>query len=145
MKGDLIMETKSNGFLKVTGIIMIIGGSLGFIFGIIALLGVALVVSLAIAAGVDVNSGLLTFAAILVVVGAVVQFIAGIVGVKNAAKPEKAQTCITFGILCVAISILGQILNIVAGGNFSVVTLITGLVLPVLYLIGAFQNKSRIA
>jgi len=137
-------EKKSNGFLKVTGILMIIGGSLGFIFSIIAVLGVALVVALAEAAGVDAKAGLLTFAAILAIVSSVVSFIAGIIGVKNAAKPEKAQTCIVFGILCIVLSILGQILTMVAGGSFNVVGLFTGLVIPVLYLIGAFQNKNRI-
>jgi len=138
MKGDLFkMETKSNGFLKVTGILMIIGGVLGFIVGIIAVLGVAVL------AAAGASSGLLTVASLLVVVSSVVSFIAGIVGVANAARPEKAQTCIVFGILVVALSILGNILTVVAGGKFSVPSLFTGLVIPVLYLIGAFQNKSR--
>ena len=133
------METKSNGFLKVTGILMIIGGVLGVIIGIIAAIGVALLSAL------DINSGLLTFAAILLIVSSIVSFIAGIVGVSNAARPEKAQTCIVFGIIVVVLSILSNVLTVVGGGKFSVPSLFTGLLLPVLYLVGAFQNKSRAA
>lgn len=136
------MERKSNGFLKVTGILMIIGGVFSGIMGIIAVVGVGV---LAAAAGGEVNVGLLVFAAILTLVGALVSFIAGIIGVANAAKPEKAMVCIVFGILTVAFSVLGTILTTAAGGKFSVFGLLLGLVLPVLYLIGAFQNKKLAA
>ncbi|MGI5849511.1 MAG: hypothetical protein ACOX8Q_05540 [Christensenellales bacterium] len=134
------MERKSNGFLKVTGILMIIGGGLGIILGIIAVLGVSLLVA---ALGAEADLGLLTFAAVLSLVGAAVSLVAGILGVANAAKPEKATVCIVFGILTAVFSVLGNILTAAGGGDFSVISLITGLILPVLYLIGAFQNKKR--
>ena len=133
------MENKSNGLLKVAGILMIIGGIAGIIVGIIALIGVGVLAAL------GANSGLLSFAVILVIVGAIVQLIAGIVGSKNAAKPEKAQTCVVFGIIVIALSVLGTILGLVAGGSFNVLTLVTGLAVPILYLIGAFQNKAKAA
>jgi len=129
------MEVKSNKFLKVTGVLMIIGGIISIILGVIAVLGVGLLAAL------GANSGLLTFGAILVLVGGVVSLIAGIAGVKNAAKPEKEQTCITLGILTAIISVLGNVLGIAAGGGFDIAGFITGLLLPALYLIGAFQNK----
>lgn len=131
------METKSNGFLKVTGILMIISGALGIIFGIISVLGVGVLAAL------GANSGLLTFAAILALVSGVASLVAGIMGVKNAAKPEKAMQCIILGFLTAALSILGNVLTVVGGGDFSVINLVLGLVIPVLYLIGAFQNKQR--
>ncbi|NLX95845.1 MAG: hypothetical protein GXY83_06690 [Rhodopirellula sp.] len=131
---------KSNGFLKVTGILMIIGGGLGIILGIIAVLGTSALVA---AFGAEVNLGLLTFAAILSLIGAAVSLAAGIVGVANAAKPAKAMVCIVFGILTAVFSVLGNVLTAAAGGSFSVVNLILGLALPVLYLIGAFQNRNR--
>ncbi|MGI6174762.1 MAG: hypothetical protein ACOYJC_01100 [Christensenellales bacterium] len=136
------MERKSNGFLKVTGILMIIAGGLGIIFGIIAVLGVSLLVA---ALGAEASLGLLTFAAILSLVSAAISLVAGILGVANAAKPEKATVCIVFGILTAVLSVLGNILTTAGGGDFSVLNLILGLVLPVLYLIGAFQNKQRAA
>ena len=132
------MEKKANGLLKVVGILMIIFGALGMIFGLIAVIGVG---ALAALLGADANVGLLTVAAILYLIGTIITFIAGIVGVKNAAKPEKAQTCIIFGILAAAFSVLGNILTMVGGGSFNAFGLLSGLVIPVLYLIGAFQNK----
>lgn len=134
------METKSNGFLKVTGILMIIGGSISIILGIIAVVGVG---ALVILIGDEANMGLLMFGAVLVLVSAVVSLIAGIVGVKNAAKPEKAMTCIVYGILTAVLAVLGNILSVVGGADFNVIGLAIGLVLPALYLIGAFQNKKR--
>ena len=135
------MERKSNGFLKVTGILMIIGGGLSIILGIIAMLGVALIVS---ALGTEEMLSLMIFATILSLLGAIVSLVAGILGVANAAKPEKANICIVFGILAAMLSVLGNVLTATSGGTFSVFNLILGLVLPVLYLIGAFQNKARV-
>ena len=131
------MESKSNRFLKVAGILMIIGGSISTIFGIIAVIGVG---ALAILVGSEANLGLLTLGAVLILVSAVVSLVAGIVGVKNASKPEKAKICIIFGILTVALSVLGNIFNVVGGTEFSVSGLVTGLALPVIYLVGAYQN-----
>ena len=129
------MEAKGAMFLKVTGIIMIIGGALGIILGIIALLGVGV---LALAGA---SAGILTFAAILSLVSAIVQLIAGIKGVKNANKPEKAQSCIVWGAVVAVLSVLGNILTVVGGGEFDVTSLLLGLVLPVLYIVGAVKNK----
>ena len=120
---------------------MIIGGGLSIILGIIAMLGVALIVS---ALGTEEMLGLLIFATILSLLGAIVSLVAGILGVANAAKPEKANICIVFGILAAMLSVLGNVLTATSGGTFSVFNLILGLVLPVLYLIGAFQNKARV-
>lgn len=131
---------KSNSFLKVSGILMIIGGVLSIIISILAVIGAS---ALAAALGSEAIMGLLVVSSLLSLVSGVVSLIAGIVGAKNANKPEKAMTCIIFGILTVLLSVLGSILSVVAGGKFSAFGLITGLIVPVLYLIGAFQNKKR--
>jgi FtsH-binding integral membrane protein len=137
------MENKSNLFLKVTGILLIIGGGISIIAGIIVALGLGTLAAGASALGVDTFSGLLIFAAILVLASGAFELVAGILGVKNAAKPEKAGSCIVFGFIVLALSILGDILTVVAGDSLSAVTIITGIVLPVMYLIGAFQSKSK--
>ncbi|MDR1620503.1 MAG: hypothetical protein LBS18_07575 [Clostridiales bacterium] len=137
------METKSNGLLKVTGILMIIGGGLGIILNLISVFGMGIVVESLNLAGGNAILWLLTLAAILSGIGSAISLIAGIMGVKNAAKPEKATVCIVFGFLTALLSILGNILTAVGGGSFGVIYVIIGLVLPVLYLIGAFQNKKR--
>ncbi len=131
---------KSNGFLKVTGILMIIGGVFTIIFSILAVVGVG---ALAATLGTEADLGLLMVSSIIGLISGVVSLIAGITGAKNANKPEKATACIAFGCLTVLLSILGTILNVVGGNQFSVLGLITGLIVPALYLVGAFQNKKR--
>lgn len=130
--------TKGAGFLKVTGILMIIGGALAMILSIIAILGIAALVY--ISSG-ESSSGLLYASGALMLVSSVAELVAGIIGVKNCKKPEKAGACIGWGIVVAVLCVAGTVLNSVGGGEFSVVSLVTGLVLPVLYIIGAFKNK----
>ena len=129
-------------FLKVTGILMIIFGALALVLSIISLAGLGMIAALAESIGGVVPMGLLTVSAILGLVGAVAELIAGIVGVKNWNKPEKAGTCIIWGIIVLALCIISNVLTLVGyPDNFNVLNLLTGLVIPVLYLIGGFQNK----
>lgn len=131
--------TQGTGFLKVTGILMIIGGGISIIMGIIAALSVA---ALAYIAGGD-SSALLYASVVLMLISAVAELVAGIIGVVNCKKPEKAGVCIAWGIIVAVLSVAGTILNSVGGGTFSVFSLILGLVLPVLYIIGAVFNKKE--
>ena len=140
------MENSSK-LLKVTGILMIIFGSLAIIFGIIGVFSMAVIAEGAALLGIDpatLNTGLLMLSSIIALVAAVVQLIAGIIGVKSFNKPEKATVCIVFGVLISALTILGFLLEMGGGLNFggmNLVGLFIGLVIPVLYLIGAFQLK----
>ena len=141
--GVLTMEltkTKGTGFLKVTGILMIIGGAISVIMGIVAVLGVA---ALAYISDGTVSSALLYTSVILMIVSAVAELVAGIIGVANCKKPDKAGSCIVWGIIVAVLSVAGTILNSVGGGSFSAFSLILGLVLPVLYIIGAVFNKKE--
>ena len=133
------MEAKGAGFLKTTGILMIIGGVLSIILAIVAILGIAALVYISDG---EISSGLLYVAGILSLVSAIAQFIAGIVGVKNCKKPEKAKSCIVWGVIVAALCIVGSILTVAGGNSFPVVSCIVGLVLPVLYIIGAVKNKT---
>lgn len=127
---------KGSKFLKVTGILMIVFGALALILSIVAAIGLAALVAL------DLNTWQYTLAVILMLVGSVFELIAGIVGVKNCKKPEKAGTCMVWGIIVIALSVLSNVLTLVGNpDNFSIVNLLTGLVIPVLYLIGAVMNK----
>ena len=124
-------------FLKVTGILMIIGGALSAILGIIAVLGVA---ALAYIASAQTEAGMLYASTILLLISGVVELIAGIIGVINAEKPQKAKVCIVWGALVAILSVAGTILGVVGGSDFSVSGLVLGLVLPVIYIIGAVKN-----
>lgn len=124
-------------FLKVTGILMIIGGALSAILGIVAVLGVA---ALAYIASARTEAGMLYASTILLLISGVVELIAGIIGVINAEKPQKAKACIVWGALVAILSVAGTILGVVGGSDFSVSGLVLGLVLPVIYIIGAVKN-----
>lgn len=131
------METqaKGAGFLKVTGILMIIGGSISIITALVTIIGVAALIAL------GAGTALLYAAGILSILSAVAQLIAGIIGVKNCKRPEKAQNCITWGVIVAALCVLGSILTVIGGGSFPIFSLLLGLVLPILYIIGAVKNK----
>ena len=133
-------KTKGSGFLKVTGILMIIGGGISIILGIIAALGVA---ALAYISDGEISSAMLYASVALMIVSAVAQLIAGIIGVVNCKKPEKAGVCIAWGIIVAVLCVAGTIMNVAGGGALSVLSLMLGLVLPVLYIIGAVFNKKE--
>lgn len=123
-------------FLKVTGILMIIFGSIALIIAIMALLG------LGVLEAMGAPMGLLWASGIIALLGAIAEFIAGIIGVVNWNKPNKANTCIGWGIAVAAMCVISNIFTLIGyPENFNVFSLLTGLVIPVLYLIGAFKNK----
>lgn len=131
------MEQQAKGatFLKVTGIIMIVVGALDIILGIVLLIG-----ALAANALADGALGLLVVAALIALVGAVIQLIAGIIGVKNCNKPEKAQTCIVWGAIVAALNVLSVVLTVAQGGDIAV-SGILGIIVPALFIFGAIKNK----
>ncbi len=127
---------KGRKFLKVTGILMIIGGAFGIIGGIVAMIGAG-----ALAAVLETSAGGLMLASALILASAVFQLITGIMGVKNCDKPEKAQSCLVMGVIVAILSVSGNIISNVLGSDFNIFSYATGLIIPVLYIIGAVKNK----
>lgn len=127
---------KGRKFLKVTGILMIIGGAFGIIGGIVAMIGAG-----ALAAVLETSAGGLMLASALILASAVFQLIAGIMGVKNCDKPEKAQSCLVMGVIVAILSVSGNIISNVLGSDFNIFSYAIGLIIPVLYIIGAVKNK----
>lgn len=127
---------KGRKFLKVAGILMIIGGAFGIIGGIVAMIGAG-----ALAAVLETSAGGLVLASALILASAVFQLIAGIMGVKNCDKPEKAQSCIVIGVIVAILSVAGNVISNVLGSDFNIINYATGLIIPVLYIIGAVKNK----
>ena len=127
---------KGRKFLKVTGILMIIGGAFGIIGGIVAMIGAG-----ALAAVLETSAGGLMLASTLILASAVFQLIAGIMGVKNCDKPEKAQSCIVIGVIVAILSVAGNVISNVLGSDFNIINYAAGLIVPVLYIIGAAKNK----
>ena len=141
------MKKQGSTMLKVCGILMIIFGAIGLISDIAIMSEITGYSSFLPG---SVNVGL-----IFLIGAVVVELIAGILGVVNWAKPSGAGICIIFGILMIACIVLGDILTVVGINSltgsysryfdgFNTVIVISGLinlVLPILYLIGAFKLK----
>ena len=127
---------KGRKFLKVTGILMIISAAFGIIGGIVAMIGAG-----ALAAVLETSAGGLMLASALILASAVFQLIAGIMGVKNCDKPEKAQSCLVMGIIVAVLSVAGNVISNVLGSDFNIFSYATGLIIPILYIMGAVKNK----
>ena len=129
---------KGHKFLKSTGILMIVAAAFSIIAGIfVGGLGV-------LAAGLGAASGL-TFAywaaLFLTLAGGICQLIAGIKGVSHSKRSEKAGKLIAWGVIVAVFSILSMVMNLVNGGEFNGVNLLTGVAVPALYIYGAVLNS----
>ena len=130
------MENRSNGstFLRVCGILMIIGAILSLVFAVLAVIVIR-------QPGSGLNTPIHWVSVVLAFVGSAVELIAGILGVRNADRPEKAKTCIVCGVLVILMTLLSQVISAVSGGEVNFLNALTGLLVPILYVIGAFKNQ----
>lgn len=139
---------KGKNFLKVTGILMIIFAAIALIMDIITLVVFRSFASADVRAGLSESIQTIALAAFIGIifscVGAALEMVTGILGIVNCRKPQKATICIVFGFILLALEIASLILTFVGGSVGAatiIISVITGLALPVLYLIGAFLNK----
>ena len=132
---------KGQKILKVTSILMIIG-VIAVGVGVRAILGIS---ALAALSGSAEGTGLLYASSILVTVASVIQFIAGIKGISACSDPQKAASCIKWGIIIAILAIISMIIGLVGGGTFSITSLVLNLLLPGLYVYGAMQMKGAVS
>lgn len=140
--------SKGRNYLYLCGLLMAAGGIISIIIGLFKLVGCMACGCVAVQAGA--NEGLVTaiviIAGILALAGGVLQLIAGIQGVRYSDVPEKAGTCIAWGIIVLIIQVIGLIVNL-SGSDSSafviILTIIFSIAVPVLYLVGAFKNRSQ--
>ena len=129
---------KGQKFLKVTGILMIIGAVFSILGGVIfGGLG-ALVAGLGGASGLTFSYWM---ALLLTLGGGICEMIAGVKGVKHSKRSEKAGGLIVWGAIVAVFSILGIVMNLVNGGEFNVTSVLTGVAVPALYIYGAVLNS----
>ncbi len=130
------MENRSNGssFLRVCGILMIIGAIFSLFFAVVAVIVVK-------QPGSGLNTPIHWVSVVLAFVGSAIELIAGILGVRYADRPEKAKTCIVCGVLVILMTLLSQVISAVSGGEVNFLNALTGLLVPILYVIGAFKNQ----
>ncbi len=138
----MVEERASGKMLKVAGILMIIGGGLGIILSIVTLGASA---ALSALLGDEASLGLLYAAGILTLLSAAVSLVAGILGVKYCRYPQKAGKCMLWGILAIILTVAGQVFSLVAGNQFNFMSLLLGLVLPIIYIVGVVQAKKAIS
>ncbi len=129
------MNAPGKGLLKVSGILLIIFAAISIL---ILVIGIVAAAALGSQLGAVVG-GVAILTLILGLVASAFSLIMGIMGVKYADVPSKAQVCMVFAIIAIAL----QLVNLFTGSSF--VMALIGLVLPVLYLIGALKNKQAAA
>lgn len=139
------MNAPGKTLLKVCGILFIIAGaisalsSLGSIF-IINSWDTLDPVILQTYEQLNVTKSNLTVSVISAIIQAILFLVSGILGVKNCNQPEKANICMILAILCI-VFLLGSSVYSMIAGQFSILSVIIWLVIPLLYLWGAMKNK----
>jgi hypothetical protein len=121
MKGKIL--------LLIAGIITLVSGAIGLLASL-GMVGVSVMTS--------GNMIVVILIAVTVVV-AVAMIVIGIMGIMYRERPDKVKMLMTIGIVLIVIEAIALVINIVAGS--SPVSSIGGLILGVLYYIGAHLNK----
>lgn len=80
-------------------------------------------------------------ACILCLISGVLQLIAGIKGVKHCQNPDMAHSCMIWGIVVAVFCVLGNLFYVIGGKGFDVTSLLTGLLLPALYIYGSSAEQ----
>ena len=140
-KEEKTMTNNGQKFLKITSILMIIGGIIAAIAGVIAILGVSALVALA---GSAEGIGLLYASSILVTIISVIEIIAGAKGLKACKVPENAGKCVTWGIVIAVLSIISMVIGLIGGGEFNITSLVLNLLVPGLHVYGALKTKPNV-
>ncbi len=135
------MQAPGRTLLKVTGILMLIVAIFAIIgaVGTLAFGGLAVAISGETDTSVALGGAFIILFGVVMLIQAVFSLVAAILGIKNANKPERATSCLIFGIIIAALSLLGLIFS-----GFSLASLVStlfGLVVPGLYILGAVKNK----
>ncbi len=134
------MQLKGKMYLKVIGILFIIGAVFSII-GAFALFagGTALKVS-----GVDGADTIAFITGIILLAEGVLRMAAGVMGVKHCNDSEKAGTLFKLGIAVIVFAVAANILDFVIAGQVKgteIVSCLISLILPILFVYGAKLNQ----
>ena len=120
--------------LQVVSILMIVFGAIATVVDLISLIGVFALIALG-------ASPLLILACLLLIAGGIGELVVGIIGVINCKDVSKAQMLLTCGIVVGALTLLGNVLYMI-WDSFNVFSLFSGLLFPILFIVGAIQLKN---
>ena len=128
-------DAPGKGLLKVSGILLIIFAAISIVILVFGMIAAATL-------GGTLGAAVGGIVLVLGLVSTVFSLIMGILGVKYANVPAKATVCMVFAIIAIAL----QLINLISGdANVNIISTLIGLILPVLYLIGALKNKQAAA
>ena len=155
------MSAPGKNMIMAAGIIYVVFGALGMIGGIVIVLGASLM-SLSADALLGILALVLGIVAVLV---GIVNIILGIYGVIASGNPLRSQGIIVVGYVLAGLQVISFIINMAVSFSLgsgvsvidvggvsvdpqspiqSVIGLIIGLVLPVLYIIGGRKNRDSL-
>ena len=122
-----------SALLKISGILMILFGVLGilvYLAGLAAVFGLSYITAGLFSSSQDlVGVGLLLASALM-------ELIAGILGARSAKRPDRTRRCLIPGSLTLLITAAGLLHILLRSRELPWLSLILGLILPVVYLIG---------
>ncbi len=132
------MEGKGKGLLKTTSVFMMISGILGILlYGLLTLI---------LSAGTILEHPdggvLITLTAVFYTVAAIISLVAGILGFKKAADKKAGGTCMVLGLVNLALCFVSAVMSVIGEGASIIHALYSavGLVIPSLYVVGAYFN-----
>ena len=120
--------------LQVVSILMIVFGAIA---AVVSLIGLVVV----IAAVAITGQVLALFAYLILIAAGIAELVVGIIGVVNCKDLSKAQMLLVCGIVVAAVTVLGNLLSMI-GSGFNFFTLLSGLLFPILFIVGAIQMKN---
>ena len=121
---DLVMDKPEVYQLNIDRLTVI----MVLIVGIVGILGAG-ALSL-----MGAHIGMLYVGGILAIVSGIIELMAGLRGNKYCKDPVMGAKCLPWGVLVAVLSIISQIISCAGGSKFSVVGLIVGLIIPILYI-----------
>jgi len=134
---------KGSVFFKNTAILMAIFPVYNLIMGLIN--GVGTLSGFINIEDIATSVGLSHIAIIIFIIGAVIQIIVGLIGMKNADHPEKMNTCIFLGVIVMLIYSASQILDYAGGGvhsSLDYIGMVAGFAIPATFIVSAIQTKA---
>ncbi|MGX8702833.1 MAG: hypothetical protein ACSW75_03630 [Lachnospiraceae bacterium] len=150
-------KPKGSVMILVVSILLIVGAAIGLLGGLAA--GAASVLFNAASTREELQAALgqlglanvpieqvksiLTTTTILVAVTSIFQLIIAIIGLVNRNKVEKAGLLLVLGIVLIVMSLVSNFVPLIMWKvSVSAVSIVTGLILPILFVIGAVMNKN---
>lgn len=132
------MDAPGKGLLKAASVLFIVFGAIAtflYVLGFFASAALTSIIGGVSTAAAIAAGGLLMAGIVIHLIVSVLELIIGIIGLKKSDNPDQANYFITVGFVLAALALLGIIFSYRFTG-------LIALVLPILYIVGGYMNKS---